>query len=165
MSYSQPPAYQPPSQPEYNAGGEPPLWAPWYGIGFGAAIRRFFKKYADFTGRASRGEYWWWTLAYAIVVIVLNIISRALGGGSMNADGSMASPTGGSVAISVIEGLFFLAIIVPTLAVTWRRLHDTNRSGAWWFLIFIPIVGGIIVLIFTILGPKPEGQRFDRPRA
>lgn len=164
MSYAPPPAYQP-SQQEGTPGGEPPLWAPWYGIPFGKALRRPFSKYADFSGRASRSEYWWFYLGVFIVQLVLQIIAGTLGGfGGMSTDGTMTGPGAGAIVIIVIDVLFGLAIIVPTLAITWRRFHDTGRSGGFFFLGFIPLVGGIIVLIMLILPSNPSGQRFDRPR-
>ncbi|AMM21929.1 hypothetical protein AX769_19505 [Frondihabitans sp. PAMC 28766] len=154
MSYSPPPAYQS-SQPEYGNGGEPPLWAPWYGISLPNAVRRALKKYATFSGRASRSEFWWWALGVYVVDIVLGIIRNAVGGSNgMNAGGTI---------IGIITLLFSLAVIVPYLAVFWRRLHDTNKSGGWFFLGFIPIIGTIIVIVFLALASKPEGQRFDRP--
>ena len=63
------------------------------------------------------------------------------------------------VALSVIWGI---AALVPGLALVWRRLHDTNRSGACYFLALIPIVGPIIVLVFFLSPQNPEGARFDR---
>ena len=57
--------------------------------------------------------------------------------------------------------IWWLAIIVPTLALSWRRLHDTNRSGLFWFLGFIPVVGGIILLVLFVLDSDPAGARFD----
>ena len=58
--------------------------------------------------------------------------------------------------------LWALATFIPWLALSWRRLHDTNRSGGWWFIGLIPFVGGIILLVFFLLPPNPEGARFDR---
>jgi uncharacterized membrane protein YhaH (DUF805 family) len=158
-SFPPPPAYQaPPEMPQ----GEPPIWAPYYGIGFTQAVRRALKKYADFTGRASRSEYWWWYLAVAIVGIVLDILAQIFA----NIGGQMSDGPGpGYFVFIIILVLFYLAIIVPQLAITWRRLHDTNLAGPFFFLGFIPIVGSIIVLILTIMPSKPEGQRFDVPRA
>jgi uncharacterized membrane protein YhaH (DUF805 family) len=166
-SYPPPPAYKTEAT---EPAGEPPLWAPWYGISFGGALRRFFQKYADFSGRASRSEFWWVILAYGIVFFVLNIISSAAGGlGSVMASQSgtleRTSPSVGGVIVSVIEGIVFLAIVVPLLAIYWRRLHDANLAGPFWFLNFIPFLGGIAVLVMVILGSNPAGQRFDRPRA
>lgn len=158
-SYPPPPKAPEPYGQPYGGqpAGEPPLFLPYYGISFTGAIRRFFKKYATFSGRASRSEFWWWYLASIIVGIILNILSSATGGGM---GGRM---TAGSSVVQIISGLWSLATIVPGLAIIWRRLHDTNRSGAWFFLIFIPLVGIIILIVWWASASKPEGQRFDTP--
>ncbi len=57
--------------------------------------------------------------------------------------------------------IVMLALIVPTLAISWRRLHDANLAGPFWFLSFIPGVGGLIVLALMLMPSKPEGRRFD----
>ena len=170
---------QPPSgTQQYGApaptgpGGEPPLWAPWYGISFPKAIRRFFAKYARFDGRASRSEYWWWVLANGIVFAVLYavlfavIIATGDTTSSSSATGVQAS-TNSTSPLVAIPGILFLlwglATLIPNLALSWRRLHDANLAGPFWFLGFIPGVGGIVVLVLTLLESKPEGQRFDQP--
>ena len=63
----------------------------------------------------------------------------------------------------ILAAVWFLAVIVPSLALTVRRLHDANFSGWMYLLVLIPFVGGIILLVFTLLDSKPEGQRFDVP--
>lgn len=159
-------------QPPTGPNGEPPLWAPWYGISFGKAVGRFFKKYATFSGRASRSEFWWWYLANAIVVIVLSILYGIGIGTSERSTVSMSTATSTSVqstvaepsALFVISGILFLlwglAIIVPTLALGWRRLHDANLPGALWIIaIFVGIVG----IVFGLLPSNPQGARYDRP--
>ncbi len=79
---------QQPQQTEQYAAqtGEPPLWAPYYGAPIGAAVKRFFKKYTAFSGRASRSEYWWWTLVNAVVLIVFQILMTT--GLSVDANGT-----------------------------------------------------------------------------
>nr|WP_263053678.1 DUF805 domain-containing protein [Brevibacterium casei] len=57
--------------------------------------------------------------------------------------------------------IVMLALLVPTLAISWRRLHDANLAGPFWFLTFIPGVGGLIVLALMLMPSKPEGRRFD----
>ncbi len=109
------------------------------------------KKYAVFSGRARRTEYWMFYLFYIIFAVVLFIIDNILGIGGE--DGGLLS------------GLFVLAMVIPSIAVTFRRLHDTDRSG-WWLLIgLVPLIGGIILLIFTLqdsqsgenqYGPNPK---------
>jgi uncharacterized membrane protein YhaH (DUF805 family) len=139
-----------------------PLDAPCYGASIGTAFSRFWQKYATFSGRASRSEYWWWYLIAIIVNTVFNILSFSLGGYGVQMDGTYAPPTAGATVIYVLWGIWALATIIPGLALLVRRLHDTDRSGFWVFLGLVPFVGGIIVLVFTILGPNPAGARFDR---
>ncbi|WP_422933464.1 DUF805 domain-containing protein [Sinomonas sp. P47F7] len=156
MSFPQHPqdqAYAAPTQ------GEPPLWAPFYGASPVQAIGRFFAKYAVFHGRASRAEYWWMTLAYAIVWIIVEVLAFALDGASRNSTGP------GFAILSYVFLALFLGTIVPNLAVTVRRLHDANLSGWLMLLLLIPFVGGTAVLVLTLLSPNPAGQRFDRPTA
>lgn len=140
---------------------EAPLQAPLYGASLGQAVSRFFRKYATFTGRASRSEYWWWMLVSVVVSAVLYVLMLTLGtaGATVTETGSVPGP--GFVIGAVLYGAWALAVLVPSLALTWRRLHDTNRSGAFYFLALIPFVGGIILLVFTLLPSDPAGASFD----
>ncbi|MGU3410022.1 DUF805 domain-containing protein [Microbacterium sp. M1A1_1b] len=175
--YAQPNPYGQPGsgQPQYGApvpagpGGEPPLWAPWYGISLPKAVKRFFTKYARFDGRASRSEYWWWVLANAIVLIVLYVILLAVifstGSTSTTTTATGVQASAGStsplIAIPIILfGLWWLGTLVPSLALGWRRLHDANLPGALWL---IALVVGIVGIVFALLPSNPEGQRFDQP--
>ncbi len=146
-----------PAAPQ-NPSPEPPLNQPYYGVPFWGADRRFFVKYATFSGRASRSEFWWWFLASAVVSAIISLIGDIGGGAGTIAHG----PTPLYLVMSGLLGLWALATIVPNLALAWRRLHDTNRSGGWWFLNFIPIVGWIIVIVFQAGASQPAGARFDR---
>ena len=95
--------------------------------------------YVGFTGRTGRSEFWYFVLAYFIIYVVLAILE------------SLVGMTG------ILTGIFGLAMLLPTLAVEFRRLHDTGRT-AWWLLIaFIPIVG-LIVLIYFFAQPTKEGD-------
>ena len=113
-------------------------------MGFGDAINTVFGKYATFSGRAVRSEYWFWVLFTVIVLIVLNLIQFTV------------SETGGSV----LQLLFELATIIPSIAVACRRLHDTDRSGWWQLLAFIPIVGFIILLVWYCQPGTQGANRF-----
>src|SRR5262245_14061176 len=98
------------------------------------------KKYADFSGRARRKEYWMFALFNAIAYVAILILSAVLA----SIEESLA------LIGSLLLMVYGLAVLVPGLAVAVRRLHDTGRSG-WWFLIaFVPFVGGIILLVFTV---------------
>lgn len=146
------------------ASGPVPLWAPLYGASLPEAVSRFFKKYATFSGRASRSEYWWWTLVSVIVSIVLNVIMVVGGsaGAKLGPNGTTV-PGPGYVVGLILAAIWFLAFIIPSLALCVRRLHDTNFSGWMYLLALFPIVGPILISIFMMLPPKPEGQRFDVP--
>jgi len=145
-----------------NLQAEPALDQPYYGAPFGAAVRRFFKKYATFTGRASRSEYWWWVLAAFLISLVLQLLIVFTGGARMGRDGMWVIEGGFGVIFVVILAIWTLAIIIPQIALLVRRLHDTNRSGFWAFIYFVPLAGPIILFVFTLLDSKPEGARFDR---
>lgn len=139
----------------------PPLDQPYYGAPLGAAIRRVFAKYATFRGRASRSEYWWWVLTAAVVGTVLNTLPTLTDGIRVEADGSMTVTGPLGVILGLIWLVWALATIVPTLAVLVRRLHDTDRSGFWIFIGLIPLVGPLILLVFTVQASRPGGARFD----
>ncbi|MFL4480532.1 DUF805 domain-containing protein, partial [Paeniglutamicibacter sp. ORCA_105] len=115
MSY---PGY--PTENPYATPTENSLELPRYGAKFGEAIQRFFKKYATFSGRASRSEYWWVALFSVIVSIVAQIITTV--GGISTADPATGAPGMGAMAGTVIAILFGLATLVPSIAVSVRRL-------------------------------------------
>jgi len=130
-----------------------PLDQPYYGASIGVAFTRFWKKYVIFHGRASRSEFWWWFL---ISVIVSGVLS-SLGNHSMTGQTTALGTT-----FSTLQYLWGLATLIPGLALFWRRMHDTNRSGLNIFWGLIPIVGAILLIVFAAGGSKPEGARFDR---
>jgi uncharacterized membrane protein YhaH (DUF805 family) len=153
-------SYQPlPSDAPWSGSPPPPLDMPHYGIGFIDAIKRGFKKYATFSGRASRSEYWWWTLFAFIVYLVLGIPAYVLGITTSSDLGS----TPGAAAIPLLIALliFYLGIIVPTLALTVRRLHDAGYSGWLVLLGLVPYLGSLVLLIFTVLPSSPAGVKYD----
>lgn len=150
-------------------GGEPPLWAPYYGISFPKAFSRFFKKYVRFDGRASRSEYWWWYLWSAIIGTVGSIISGILTAATGTTTTTSSSSYVGVSTMSTnpVAGvpiwIIGLALIIPTLALIVRRLHDANLSGLLALLLLIPFLGPIAVFVMMFLPSDPAGSRFDRP--
>jgi uncharacterized membrane protein YhaH (DUF805 family) len=114
-------------------------------MSFTEAISDGFSKYVTFSGRSSRSAYWWWTLFALIAVIVGEIVSLIIG-------------------TAIIYYLVALALFLPGLAVAIRRLHDIGKSG-WWFLIgIIPIIGTIILIIWYVTdseGPNQYGAGPD----
>jgi uncharacterized membrane protein YhaH (DUF805 family) len=116
-------------------------------MGFGEAISSGFSNYVNFSSRAARSEYWFWALFFALVYLVTAIIDVLI----------MSAGNGG---IGVLSGLAALALFLPSLAVTIRRLHDLDRSGWWVFLGFVPLVGGIILLIWYCSKGTDGSNRF-----
>jgi uncharacterized membrane protein YhaH (DUF805 family) len=137
----------------------PPLDLPHYGIGFVDAVKRGFKKYATFQGCASRSEYWWWTLFTFVTYLVLGLLTFAVGTATSRDGGR----TPGALAIPLIILLvaFFLGILLPTLALTVRRLHDAGYSGLLALLLLLPYLGSLIILIFALLPSSPAGAKYN----
>lgn len=106
-----------------------------------------FKNYVNFKGRARRKEYWMFVLFNFIVAIVLSIIDSLLG-------------------ITILSTIYSIAVIIPSLALCFRRLHDIGKSGAWILLGLIPLIGEIVLIVFFCTdsqagenqyGPNPKG--------
>ncbi len=114
-------------------------------MSFADAIRDAFSKYVTFSGRSSRPAYWWFYLFGVLVLIVALAIDYALG-------------TSG-----IIYALAALALLLPNLAVFVRRLHDAGHSG-WWLLIgLVPLIGAIVLLVFTLQASEPPNQWGSAP--
>ena len=113
------------------------------------------RKYATFTGRARRSEYWLFALFSLIAELVGALFSGGMSGDNPEFGFGFA-----------FYGAVLLALFVPSLAVSFRRLHDTNRS-AWWLLLgLLPIIGAIVVLVFMVLDGTAGPNRFgDDPKA
>lgn len=113
-------------------------------MGFQDAVRACLTKYADFTGRSARSEFWYFFLFNFVVQFVLSLL------------GNMISIFG------ILSGLVALALLLPGLAVSVRRLHDIDRSG-WWLLIgFVPLVGAILLIVWDCTAGTPGDNRFGR---
>lgn len=167
---------------------EPPLWAPWYGIGFGRAVARLWRKGLTFSGRASRGEYWWAMLFLMLLAAAVAAVTVAI---DMAVQGAGSDETPIS---DVASGVLQLAIFLPALSLTVRRLHDANHSGWWAALPFVfdltalvtvvmPLfveswgvdvqagmvimaiaqwlLGYVVPIVFGVLPSNPTGVRFD----
>lgn len=115
------------------------------------AVKTYFidvikKQYIDFEGRATRQQYWMYVLFYFILSIVIGIIGAILG----------------ETIYRILNLVVSLGLFLPSLGIGVRRLHDTDRSG-WWYLIgLLPIIGGLVLLVFFCL-PGTEGEnRFNK---
>lgn len=112
------------------------------------------KKYVDFNGRARRKEYWYFTLFNVIFILICSAID--------NHFGWMYSHTSDLYAYNLgfLTIAYYLATILPALAVSVRRLHDTDRTG-WWILIgLIPLIGTIVLIIFFVIDSKPGTNKY-----
>jgi uncharacterized membrane protein YhaH (DUF805 family) len=126
-----------------------------------AAIASVFRKYADFTGRATRSECWWFALLLWVTFGGLALLQLIPTGTDRNGYTSHHF----ELVYMIAAPLILLGVLLPALAVLVRRLHDVNFSGWFALLGLIPFAGGIALLIFTVLPGNPEGARFDAAKA
>ena len=105
------------------------------------------KKYAEFSGRARRKEFWMYTLFNVIIMVVLTVID-------------------GFIGIPILSGIYALGVLLPGIAVSARRMHDIGKSG-WWLLIgLVPFLGAIVLIIFFVMDSNPGDNRFGpNPKA
>jgi uncharacterized membrane protein YhaH (DUF805 family) len=117
-------------------------------MGISEAVSTCFSKYVTFQGRAARSEYWWWTLF--VIIGYLIIFGVGIGLASMSDSGvPMFLPL-----------VFMVAILLPSLAVLVRRLHDTDHSGWWFFIELVPIIGPLWLLYLLVISGTPGPNRF-----
>lgn len=129
------------SRPEQHTGRRSPS-----GLSFGEAVKRCLSLYATFQGRAARSEYWW----FLVFTFLATFVAAFLGG------------TSGPEAGEALIVLTWLALLLPALAVTVRRLHDIDKRG-WWILIFFVPFGPLVLLLFMVASGTPEANRFGLP--
>jgi len=106
-----------------------------------------WKKFAVFQGRARRKEYWFFALINVVVVIALVMADFATG--TLNSEAG----------IGLLSGLYSLAVLVPSLAVSVRRLHDVGRSGWWVLLALVPLLG-LVILVFALMDSQPGDNQY-----
>ncbi|HEX5213481.1 MAG TPA: DUF805 domain-containing protein [Pseudolabrys sp.] len=116
-------------------------------MNFGEAIKSGFSNYVNFSGRAPRSEYWFWTLFAVIISIVANIID------------SLTGTIGIAGSVGIVGLVISLALLLPGIAVSVRRLHDLDRTG-WWLLIILTGIGAIVLLIWDCIKGTSGPNRF-----
>ena len=138
-------------------------------MGFFEAVKTCFKKYATFSGRARRSEFWFWEIFNCGMVVLIPLVTMlvmfALNGGTIPQDEQVDSgllllvmiiSSSPVLQIVLLVLLFYsLVIVPPSLAVSVRRMHDIGKSGSYWCINLIPYVGGLIFLILTLFDSQP----------
>ncbi|MEZ7826779.1 MAG: DUF805 domain-containing protein [Aquiluna sp.] len=125
-------------------------------MSFAEAVKSFWSRYTMFKGRSRRSEYWFIQLFLIITNLAAAAIDLALMGGDV--DRFIANGGGGILGL-----IWILVTILPALAVLVRRLHDTGRSG-WWALIgLVPLVGGVVLFVFSVLDSTAEENQYGAP--
>jgi uncharacterized membrane protein YhaH (DUF805 family) len=107
--------------------------------------RAVLENYANFSGRDDRPQYWWFVLGVTIVYFALNVVTEIASG------------------LTGLLVLFFLGLLVPSIAAATRRLHDTGRSGLWQLLLFIPLIGPIVLIVFCAQPGQPQENSYGPP--
>lgn len=101
-----------------------------------------WRKYAQFSGRSTRSEYWYFVLFNALAYAAISIAEGIFSSGGL------------------LLGFYGLAVLIPSFAVFFRRLHDTGRSGWWWLIGIVPVIGGIVLFVFMVLDSQPGDNRY-----
>ncbi len=112
---------------------------------------RVLKNYAQFNGRALRSEYWFFILFSVIASILLGFIDGFTG---------LYNET---IEMGLLSGLYTLAVFIPSLAVSVRRLHDVDKSGWWLLILLIPLLGALVLLYFMVIKGSEGDNRFGPP--
>ncbi len=160
------------SAPAYAAAGYGGYVQQPRNVGFGDAVRLAFRNWKDFESRSTRSEFWWFYLfqmlvgfgVYLVFFVVFALIAAVAGGTSSGSTGS-ASSAGSAVAavLGILLGIAVLAcagvFFVVSLALTVRRMHDTDRSG-WWYLIGLVPFGGIVLIVFLATESSPGPNQY-----
>jgi uncharacterized membrane protein YhaH (DUF805 family) len=120
---------------------------------FGAAVKSFWSNYSNFKGRARRSEYWY----VQLFLVLTNLAAAAIDFALMDGDVDRFIANGGGGIVGLV---WILATIVPALAVLVRRLHDIGKSGWWALIVFVPFVGALVLLYFTVQDSEPDTNSY-----
>ncbi len=131
-------------------------------VSFGEALPLFFKNYANFQGRSSRGAYWWLMLINLLISIGIGIVDGIV----------FPRSTGALAGMGMLSILWSLATLIPGIAISFRRLHDVDKSAWWLFISLIPLIGAVVLIFFCAqpgtrgansYGPDQEAGRPEGP--
>ncbi len=131
---------------------------------FQTAVRTCFSKYVTFSGRAARSELWWYVLFVIVVNFLLTFVDSFLFGTTVTTEYGFSASTN----TPIFSGLFMLATLLPSISVAVRRLHDTDRSGWWYWIGLVPLIGAILLIVWFAskgtsgknrFGPDPLGGK------
>lgn len=118
-------------------------------VGIVDAVKLFFTNYTNFSARSTRSEYWWWVLANVIAIGALqflNVIAIFSGSGGL------------ATFVIILMVVYCLGILVPSISLSIRRLHDIGKPGTWFLITLIPFVGAIILLVLTLQPSAPANE-------
>jgi uncharacterized membrane protein YhaH (DUF805 family) len=107
-----------------------------------------FKNYVNFSGRASRTAFWMFVLIHIIVSVILVFVDGAIG--------AMDQETG----MGLLSFVYSLAVLIPGIALGVRRLHDSGKTGWLYLLVFVPVIGGLVLLVFFVLPSEPGDNQY-----
>ena len=114
---------------------------------FVGALKDGFARYVDFKTRSTRSQFWWWALWSILLGLATSMLDVMLGMGD----------------VGPLNSLLSLAMFLPSLAVAVRRLHDIGRTGWWYLMIFVPLVGWIVLIVFFCTATKEEPNQWGNP--
>lgn len=135
-------------------------------VGFGQAIRNFFKNYVRFRGRATRAEFWFamlfvYLVEFGLMLLFVMMTCGITAGLALSGAGDALVETAAlslSVALYLILIVFGLAILLPLLALYWRRLHDVGISGGWYFVGLVPLIGAVLLIVWCCMGSDGDNK-------
>ena len=111
-----------------------------------------WQRATDFSGRSRRTEYWMFQLFNVLAALALGLLAFGCG--------VLVSEKDGINFLAMSMGMFGFVSFIPALAITIRRLHDIGKSGWWYFIAFVPLIGGLVLLIFTVLDSDPDRNEY-----
>ncbi len=111
-----------------------------------------WQRATDFSGRSRRTEYWMFQLFNFLVALALGLLAFGAG--------ALSSEQDGFSVFSISIGVFGLVSFIPALSITVRRLHDIGKSGWWYLIAFVPLIGGLVLFVFTLLDSDPDRNEY-----